>query len=237
MPFAVTSTRSFSFSNRVPDFPFQSEFPMPATGSHQGGAIYIVDEDTRTRAALSELLVSRGRKVVTFGSATEFQAYRRNDEAACLILDMRLPDMRGLELQKRLADECCPPVIFISGLIDVPGVVRAMKAGAIEFLTKPVNEHALEAAIDLAFTQDRRHRQQRLELATLRGRYKTLTPREREVLPLIAEGLLNKQAAAILGIREVTLQVHRCQVMKKMAAKSFADLVRMAHKLGIPVSA
>ena len=163
-------------------------------------------------------------------------AYGRRDEAACLIFDMRLPDMSGLDLQQRLANEDCPPIIFISGRVDIPGTVQAMKAGAIEFLTKPVSPRALETAIDVAFAQDRKLRKQRLEMATLQSRFNTLTPREREVLPLIAEGLLNKQAAAVLGISEVTLQVHRCQVMRKMAARSFAELVRMAERLGIPAA-
>jgi FixJ family two-component response regulator len=235
MPSAAISTHTVSFSNlrRATDFPFRTAFPVTATDSHGGEAIYIVDDDARVREALSELLTSRGRRVMTFGTATEYMAYRRRDEAACLILDMRLPDMSGLDLQQRLANQCCPPVIFISGRVDIPGTVRAMKAGAIEFLTKPISPLALEAAIDVAFVQDRKLRQQRLEMATLQSRFNTLTPREREVLPLIAEGLLNKQAAAVLRISEVTLQVHRCQVMRKMAARSFAELVRMAERLGI----
>lgn len=182
------------------------------------------------------MLSSRGRRVISFGTATEFMAYGRRDEAACLILDMRLPDMSGLDLQQRLANEDCPPIIFISGRVDIPGTVQAMKAGAIEFLTKPVSPRALETAIDVAFAQDRKLRKRRLEMATLQSRFNTLTPREREVLPLIAEGLLNKQAAAVLGISEVTLQVHRRQVMRKMAARSFAELVRMAERLGIPAA-
>jgi len=236
MQFAATSTHVVSFSNlrRAKDFPFRAALPVNATDSHGGEAIYIVDDDMRVREALSELLTSRGRRVTTFGTATEYLAYRRRDEAACLILDMRLPDMSGLDLQRRLATENCPPIIFISGGVDIPGTVRAMKAGAIEFLTKPISPLALDAAIDVAFAKDRKDRQQRMEMATLQSRFNTLTPREREVLPLIAEGLLNKQAAAVLGISEVTLQVHRCQVMRKMAARSFAELVRMAERLGIP---
>jgi FixJ family two-component response regulator len=226
MPSTAISTHTISFSNlrRATDFPFRTAFPVTATDSHGGEAIYIVDDDARVREALSELLTSRGRRVITF---------RRKDEAACLILDMRLPDISGLDLQQRLANECCPPIIFVSGRADIPSTVRAMKAGAIEFLTKPISPLALEAAIDVAFAQDRKLRRQRLELAMLQSRFNTLTRREREVLPLIAEGLLNKQAAAVLGISEVTLQVHRCQVMRKMAARSFAELVRMAERLGI----
>lgn len=239
MPFAATSTHAVSLSNlrRGADFPLHTIFPIAATDAHQDEAIYIVDDDARVRESLWELLTVRGRRVTTFGTAAEYLAYKRRDKAACLILDMRLPDMSGLDLQQRLANEGCPSIIFVSDRVDVPGTVRAMKAGAIEFLTKPISPQALEAAIDIALVKDREQRRRRLELAAIHARFDTLTPREREVLPLVAEGLLNKQAAAVLGISEVTLQVHRCQVMRKMAARSFAELVRMAEKIGIPASA
>ena len=238
MPFGATSTHAVSLSNlrRGADLPFRTALPIAANNAYQGEAIYLVDDDERVREALSESLAAHGRSVTTFGAAAEYLAYKRRDEAACLILDMRLPDMSGLELQQRLAEEDCPPIIFISGRVDVPLAVSAMKAGAVEFLTKPISPQALEAAIELALVQDRMQRRRRMELAAIQARFNTLTPREREVLPLIAEGLLNKQAAAVLGICEVTLQVHRCQVMRKMAAGSFAELVRMAGKIGIPAS-
>ena len=147
---------------------------------------------------------------------------------------MHLPDVDGLELQRRLAEKSHPPIIFISGKCDIPSTVQAMKAGAIEFLTKPVDPLALLSAVGTAFAQDRRLRQKKAELVKLQQRLRLLTPRERDVFPLIVGGLLNKQAAAMLGISEVTLQIHRSQVMRKMKAESFADLVRMAIKLRIP---
>jgi len=144
-----------------------------------------------------------------------------------------MPQMGGLDLQRHLSGESGPPIIFMSGKGDIPSTVRAMKGGAIEFLTKPLDEDALLTAIRTAFAQDRKLRQRHADLAKLRERLASLTPREREVLPLVVGGLLNKQAAAVLGISIVTLQVHRGQIMRKMAAKSLAELVRMASKLGI----
>jgi FixJ family two-component response regulator len=198
--------------------------------------VYIVDDDIRLREALSELIGSLGRTAITFGTAAEYLATNLADSPSCLILDMLLPDMSGLDLQHRLAHENCPPIIFISGRVDIPATVRAMKAGAVEFLAKPVCPDALETAIQTALTEDRERRRRRSELNLLQTRFESLTPREREVLPLVARGLLNKQAAAALGIANVTLQVHRSQVMRKMAARSFAELVRMAERLGIPAS-
>jgi FixJ family two-component response regulator len=197
--------------------------------------IYVVDDDSSVREGLTELLAVHERAVVSFGSAKEFLAYTRCDSAACLILDLQLPDISGLDLQRSLADRSSPPIIFISGHGDIPCTVQAMKGGAIEFLTKPVKLHALLAAIDAAFVRDRIARQRQSDLAALQGRLARLTRREREVLPLIISGFLNKQAAAELNIAEVTLQVHRGQIMRKMAARSFAELVRMAWALGIPV--
>ncbi|HLX43744.1 MAG TPA: response regulator [Bryobacteraceae bacterium] len=198
------------------------------------GVVYLVDDDPRVREALSELLASLKIEHVTFGSAAEYLAFERSEACACLVLDVRLPDINGLDLQRQLADESCPPIVFISGHGDVPSTVRAMKAGAIEFLTKPINVEAFVTAIRAAFAQDLEHRHRVAGMESLQRRHDLLTPREREVFPLIAAGMLNKQAAAILGITEVTLQVHRGQIMKKMEAESFADLVRMAAKLGIP---
>jgi FixJ family two-component response regulator len=195
--------------------------------------VYFVDGEQKVREEISALLAELGMKVVTFASAAEYLSYKRRDTAACVILNIQLPDLSGLELQRQLGKKANPPVIFISDQCDIASTVCAMKAGAIEFLTKPFDSPALIAAIWTAFAQDRRLRQRRTELANLQERYSRLTPREREVLPLIVGGLLNKQAACMLGISEVTLQIHRSQVMRKMQADSFAELVRIAVKLRI----
>jgi FixJ family two-component response regulator len=195
--------------------------------------VYFVDGEQSVREQMSGLLAELGMTVVTFASAAECLNYRRRDTAACVILNIQLPDLSGLELQRRLGEKANPPIIFISDQCDIASTVCAMKAGAIEFLTKPFDSSALIAAIWTAFAQDRRLRQRRTELANLQKRYSRLTPREREVLPLIVGGLLNKQAAFMLGISEVTLQIHRSQVMRKMQADSFAELVRIAVKLRI----
>ena len=155
---------------------------------------------------------------------------------ACLILDVELPDINGLDLQSQTADGYHPPIVFITGHGDIPTSVRAIKAGAVDFLTKPFKEADLMRAIDAAIAQDRDARRKRAELAELRQRLSSLTPREREVLPLVVSGLLNKQAAAELGISEVTLQIHRGNIMKKMSAESLAELVRMAGMLEIPMT-
>jgi FixJ family two-component response regulator len=210
----------------------QMGFEMTQTGE----VIYLVDDDSRVRDATSELLASLDLDVITFESAAEYLDYSRSDTAACLILDLQLPGINGLDLQRQLADKDCPPIIFISGHSDVPSTVRAMKAGAVEFLTKPLDPPALISAIDSALTRDRKRRKKTAELAPLLERFSHLTPRERDVFPLLVEGLLNKQAAAVLDITEVTLQIHRGHIMRKMAAQSFADLVRMAVKLRIPHS-
>jgi FixJ family two-component response regulator len=198
--------------------------------------IFVVDDDRRVREALSELLASFDMRAITFGSASEYMAYPRPDVPSCLILDVELPDINGLDLQSQAAQANHPPIVFITGHGDIPSSVRAMKAGAIDFLTKPFQEPDLMRAIHVAIARDRETRQQRTDLATLRQRLASLTPREREVLPLVVSGLLNKQAAAELGISEVTLQIHRGSIMKKMGAGSLADLVRMAGTLEIPVT-
>jgi FixJ family two-component response regulator len=194
---------------------------------------YLVDDDKGVREALAELLTASRIDVVTFASAADYLGHKRVDSAACLILDLQLPDISGLELQKRVSDEWCPPIVFISGRGDVPSTVQAMKAGAIEFLTKPINPEILVPTILAAFARDKLNREKRAEIDSLRQCYSQLSPREREVLPLVVRGLLNKQSAAALGITEVTLQIHRSHIMKKMSADSFADLVRMAERLGI----
>src|ERR1700744_1166253 len=195
--------------------------------------IIIVDDDFRVREALSELLASRHLASVAFGSAAEYLCFGHSDVPSCLVLDLSLPDIDGLELQTAIAPTQHPPIVFISGHGDIPSSVRAMKAGAIDFLTKPINEEQLLQAINVALIRDRELRQNRAELAKLEERYALLTPREREVLPLVTSGLLNKQAAAELGISEVTLQIHRSKVMQKMKARSVADLVRMTERLSI----
>lgn len=199
-----------------------------------GEMIYLVEDDPQLREAISGFLASMALEVLCFGSAAEYLAYVRSEVSACLILEMGLKDMHGLELQRRLAGELGPPIIFISEHGSVLSIVSAMKAGAVECLTKPVDYEALLTAIEEALAQDRRLRQKQADKAKLRERLCSLTPRQREVFSLIVGGLLNKQAAAILDISEVTLQIHRSQIMRKMAADSFAELVRMAVKLHIP---
>lgn len=204
--------------------------------SSQDQVVFVVDDDLRVREALYELLASAGLNVVTFGSAAEYLAFPRPDMPACLVLDVQLPDINGLELQSRMAAEQHPRIVFITGHGDIPSTVRAIKAGAVDFLTKPFSERDLLAAISSAIAQDRESRTRNAELVSLQRRLSVLTPREREVLPLVVAGLLNKQAAAELGISEVTLQIHRSKVMHKMQAESLADLVRMAAVLGISVT-
>jgi FixJ family two-component response regulator len=197
------------------------------------GIVYVVDDDSRFREALEDLLASFALQVVSFASAMEYVASPKVDAPSCLLLDVELPDVNGLELQRQLAAEEHPPIVFMTGYGDIPSSVRAMKAGAVDFLAKPFSKDDLLSAIDSALQRDREARKGRTELAALRTRHATLTPREREVLALVVSGLLNKQSAAQLGISEVTMQIHRGQVMRKMAAQSLADLVRMAVKLGI----
>jgi FixJ family two-component response regulator len=196
--------------------------------------VIIVDDDFRVREAISDLLASRNLDSVAFGSATDYLGFANPNVPSCLVLDVSLPDIDGLELQNSIAPTQHPPIVFISGHGDIPSSVRAMKAGAIDFLTKPVNEQHLLAAINAALIRDRETRHNRAELAQLEVRYASLTPREREVLPLVVGGLMNKQAAAELGISEVTLQIHRSKVVQKMKARSIPDLVRMAERLNIP---
>jgi FixJ family two-component response regulator len=196
--------------------------------------VFVVDDDFRVREALSSLIESVGLQVVAFGSAAEFLESDKPDCPACLVLDLQLPDTNGLELQRVVAACDGPPIVFITGHGDIPSSVRAMKAGAIEFLPKPFSEQELLRAIDAAIAFDREARQKRSELAELQNHYSLLTPREREVLPFVVAGFANKQTAADLGTSEVTIGVHRGQIMRKMGARSLAELVRMADKLEIP---
>lgn len=202
---------------------------MLQMASLQDHIVLVVDDDRRIREALAELLASLDAHVVTFGSAAEFLAYPKPDIPACLVLDVQLPDINGLDLQGQLEQGTYPPIVFVTGHGDIPASVRAIKAGAVDFLTKPFKEEDLIRAVNTALAQSR-------ERAGLRRCLSSLTPREREVLPLIVSGLLNKQAAAELGISEVTVQIHRGNVMKKMRAESLAELVRMAVALEIPIT-
>lgn len=198
--------------------------------------VFIVDDDQHMRETLCELLTAFGLRALTFGSAAEYGDFPRPALPACLVLDVELPDINGLEFQEQIADGDHPPIVFITGHGDIPSSVRAIKGGAVDFLTKPFRQSVLIEAINAAIGQDRVSRLERAELAKLQQRLSCLTPREREVLPLVASGLLNKQAAAELGISEVTLQIHRGKIMQKMEAASLADLVRTAEKLEIPIT-
>ncbi len=198
--------------------------------------VFIVDDDVRIREALSELMASHGMRAIAYSSAGEYVRADKPDLPASLILDVELPDINGLDLQKKIADGNHPPIVFITGHGDIPSSVRAIKHGAVDFLTKPISDDDLMRAVRAGLAQDRQARLERAEMTALRERYSALTRRERDVLPLVVSGLLNKQAAAELGISEVTLQLHRRNVMHKMAAASLADLVKLAQKLEIPVT-
>jgi FixJ family two-component response regulator len=196
--------------------------------------VFLIDDDPSVRDALKSLLRSVGLEVQAFGSAQEFLRAKRPDAPACLVLDVRLPGPSGLDFQRDMAESNIPlPIIFITGHGDIPMSVKAMKAGAVEFLTKPFRDQELLDAIHQGIEQDRVRRRETAIAAELQERYRALTPRERDVMALVVTGRLNKQIAADLELSEITVKVHRGQVMRKMLAKSLAELVRMADTLGI----
>ena len=197
--------------------------------------VFIVDDDVSVRESLEALIRRAGWHPITFPSAQAFLSHPYVPGPSCLILDVGLPDISGLDLQEQMSTGYHPPIIFLTGYGDIPTSVRAIKAGALDFLIKPFRTaelvHLVRAALELDFES----RSRQIEFYDLQRRLNSLTPREREVLPLVVSGLLNKQAAAHLGISEITLQIHRTNVMRKMEARSLADLVRMADSLGIPL--
>jgi FixJ family two-component response regulator len=196
--------------------------------------VFVVDDDPSVRRAIKRLVESVGLRVELFGSAQEFLGSERPDSPNCLVLDIRLPGMSGLDFQRELAEAGIRiPIIFITAHGDIPMTVRAMKAGAVEFLTKPFRDQDLLDAIQQGLERDRTRRAQQAEVATLRGRFESLTPGERKVLPLLVSGRPNKQIAAEIGTSEATVKVHRSQLMRKMSADSLPELVRMSEKIGI----
>jgi FixJ family two-component response regulator len=196
--------------------------------------VFVIDDDASLRHSLSSLFRSIGLKVEVFDSATDFLKVGRPEVASCLVLDVRLPGLSGLDFQTELAKANIRiPIVFITGHGDIPMTVKAMKAGAVEFLTKPFREQDLLDAVRLGLERDRRRREGETIVSDLRARFDALTAREQEVMAFVTTGLMNKQIAADLGVSEITVKVHRGNVMRKMSAKSLADLVRMADVLEI----
>jgi FixJ family two-component response regulator len=196
--------------------------------------VFVVDDDPSMRLALSNLFQSMSLRVEVFGSAPELLQTKLPDVASCLVLDIRLPGVNGLDFQTRLAEaDIHIPIVFITGHGDIPMSVQAMKAGAIDFLTKPFRDQDMLDAVTRALERDRKRRENERAVGDLRVLFESLTPREREVMSLVAAGLMNKQIAGELGVREITVKIHRGHVMRKMKARSLADLVRMAETLGV----
>jgi FixJ family two-component response regulator len=207
-----------------------------AVSSELTPSVFVVDDDVSVRESLGALIVSAGYRAEVFDSAEAFLAHPRQRMTGCLVLDVSLPDLNGLELQKRLANQDSLPVIFITGHGDIPTTVRAMKAGAVEFLTKPYGPDVILGAIANAVERSRATLQERVTRRGLRDRYESLTERERQVMALVVRGLLNKQVGGDLGISEITVKAHRGRVMTKMGARSLPELVNMADRLGLPTA-
>jgi FixJ family two-component response regulator len=208
-----------------------SMLPLAAPGALAAHSVSIVEADASVRTALASLIGRAGHDVRTFDSAREFLSSPLSGAPNCLILDLSLPDMSGLDLQLAIEPASRPPIIFLSGQAHIPSSVRAIRAGALDFLIKPIDERKLLDLVELGLNQDLERRARKAEQERLRRRFESLTPRERDVLPLVVEGFRNKQSAARLGISEITLQIHRTNVMRKMKARSLAALVRMAVAL------
>ena len=206
--------------------------------TQRASVVFVIDDDPSVRSSIKILLESVGLEVELFGSTKEFLLGRPADRPSCLVLDIRLPGVSGLDFQRQLAEaKINIPIIFISAHGDVPMTVRAMKAGAIEFLTKPFRDQDLLDAVHVALERDRARRQREGEIATLRERFESLSPREREVVAMVVSGMLNKQIAAEIGPSENTVKAHRSRAMEKMRAQSLADLVTMIERLKIPPQA
>ena len=208
--------------------------PPRSTTSAEEAIVFVVDDDASVREALSSLFRSVGLQVETFGSAHEFLQSKLPNAPSCLILDIRLPRLSGLDFQAELAKaDIRIPIIFMTGHGDIPMTVRAMKAGAVDFLTKPFRDQDMLDAVTAAIERDRNSRGEAKALSDLQALFATLTPRERQVMTLVTAGLMNKQIAAEIGLAEITVKIHRGHIMRKMGAKSLPDLVRMAELLGI----
>jgi FixJ family two-component response regulator len=208
--------------------------PSPQNDVRHGEPlVFVVDDDESFREALGRLFRSVGLQAEMFASASELLRSKLPEVASCLVLDVRLPGLSGLDFQAELAKQnIAIPIIFITGHGDIPMTVKAMKAGAIEFLTKPFREQDLLDAVRVALERDGKRREEEGAVSAVRARYESLSPREREVMSLVTAGLMNKQVAAKTGLAEITVKIHRAHIMKKMSARSFAELVRMAEMLG-----